>query len=303
MRLRNILLALGVFALVSGASLAVLWFIQSPVATATIAAPEAVAASTKAILVAVRAVPSGTLLRPEDVTWKDLALSDTNAAQIPQDKAADSKYLGALTTKPFAAGEALVTNALIKPGDSGFLAAMLTPGMRAVSIAVDAQQSASGLLLPDNRVDIILTQTFENDPDPARKSVGETLLRNLRVIAIDQRLGAAPSAPTKSTSPDASIPKVITLEVTEREAETLMVAGRIGRLDVSVRSLGGESSPPPASGSLWAADVSPALKGNRRPVPTPAAAPTPAATTIVASAAPIPPKSVEVMHGSKLEVH
>jgi pilus assembly protein CpaB len=215
------------------------------------------------------------------------------------DEVADSKYLGALSTKEFAAGEPLLTSSLIKPGDRGFLAALLAPGTRAVSIAVEATQSASGLLLPDNRVDIILTQTFENDADPARKSVGETILKNLRVIAVDRRLGPALAVAEKSLSLEASIPKIITLEATEREAETLMVASRLGRLEVAVRALGRADTEHPgredAVVSLWAADVSPALKTIRR-----------AAATAMPTGAPAAPaqsarKSIEVMHGSKIE--
>ena len=307
MHLRNILLAVGVFALVAGASLAVLWLTQRP-ATVAVSTPSAEASgpgqssapkSAKAILIAAHPIPSGTLLRPEDVTWKEVPGADAKPTEIAHDEGADSKYLGALTTKEFAAGEPLLTSSLIKPGDRGFLAALLAPGTRAVSIAVEATQSASGLLLPDNRVDIILTQTFENDADPARKSVGETILKNLRVIAVDRRLGPALAVAEKPLSLEASIPKIITLEVTEREAETLMVASRLGRLEVTVRSLGradaGQPGQKDALVSLWAADVSPALKTFKRAVAAPAPTAAPAVSAQTAR------RSIEVMHGAKIE--
>jgi pilus assembly protein CpaB len=305
MYLRNILLAIGVLALVSGASLAVLWLTQRPAqiasSSAGVANHSAAQTNAKTILTAAHAIPPGTLLRAEDVAWKEIP-SDPMPQQIVRDAAAQSKYLGAVTTQEFAAGDPLTTTALIKPGDRGFLAALLAPGMRAVSIVAEATQSDSGLLLPDNRVDIILTQTFENSSDLARKSVGETILRNLRVIAVDQRLGAAPIVAGKTPSPEVSIPKILTLEVTEREAETLMVASRLGRLEVAMRSFerveGARSGEDDAVVPLWAADVSPALKTMRRAIPMPAAV---EASAVVAAPIPTARKSIEVMHGSKTE--
>lgn len=309
MHLRNILLVIGVFALVAGASLALLWLTQRPaiVATsspsATAGGPSSVAPNgAKAILVAAHPIPSGTFLRSEDVVWKDSA-TDPEPAEIAQDPGADGKYLGAVTAKEFAAGEPLLTSALVKPGDRGFLTTLLTPGTRAISVAVDAVQSESGLLLPGNRVDIILTQTFDND-DPARKSVGETILKNVRVIAVDQRLGPTPAGANKTASPEVSMPKTITFEVNEREAQALMIASRLGRLEISLRSLGRADHSEPGDedvGPLWASDVSPALRAMKRVVAVAAAAPRPSATTPTPTPAPAR-KPIEVMHGSKIEI-
>jgi pilus assembly protein CpaB len=237
--------------------------------------------------------------------WKEIpdGAEPAGPMEIARDPGAESKYLGAVTAKEFAAGERLRMSALVKPGDRAFLTTLLTPGTRAVSIPVDAAQSESGLLLPGNRVDIILTQTFESDADPMRKSVGETVLKNLRVIAIDQRLGPALSADGKIANPDASMPKIVTLEVTEREAQTLMVAGRLGRIEVALRSFGridsDELDAKETAGPLWAVDVSPALRAMNRTVATPAA---PRAISVAPPPALAPPrKPIEVMHGSKIE--
>jgi pilus assembly protein CpaB len=147
---------------------------------------------------------------------------------------------------------------LIRAGDAQFLAAVLKPGMRAVSIAVDAPQSASGLVRPGNSVDVILIQSFADSAvESARKSVGETVLRNVRVIAIDQLLRGEPT-------PEARTPKTVTLEVSESQAQVLLVAANLGRLQLSIRPLAGapsesvEGTPPPTA--TWASDVSPALK-------------------------------------------
>jgi pilus assembly protein CpaB len=306
MHLRNILLAIGVLALLAGSSLALLWVTQRPAIVAAPSAPEPAAQAPaqappqarSTILVAAHPIPSGTLLRAEDVTWKEVPAAEAKPDSIKREPDAEKKYLGALAEKGFAAGEPVLGSGLIKPSDRGFLAALLKPGSRAVSIAVDAPQSASGLLLPGNQVDIILTQTFGEDSDPARKSVGETILRNLRVIAVDQRLGAEALPDAAKSEPAGSIPKTITLEASEREAEALMVASRLGRLEVALRALGrdvAESENRTAIVSLWASDVSPALKTIRRAPVAPVARAAPAAP------APRPRQPIEVMHGSKIE--
>jgi Flp pilus assembly protein CpaB len=130
--------------------------------------------------------------------------------------------------------------------------------------------------------------------------VGETILKDLRVIAVDQRLGAEALPDAAKAESSGSIPKTITLEATEREAETLMVASRLGRLEVALRAFGRaatDSEKKTAIVSLWASDVSPALKTIRRAPVAPVAQAAPAAP------APRPRQPIEVMHGSKTETH
>jgi len=308
MHLRNILLVVGVLASVMGVTLAVLWFTQRPSTEATVASVEsagpaqpAVIPNGKTILIAAHPIRSGTLLRPEDLASKTVPGSEVTPDNIAGEAGAESKLTGSLAQRDFAAGEPLLSSALLKPTDRDFLVALLSPGTRAVTIAVEAPQSSSGLLLPDNRVDIILTQTFEQDADPTRKSVGETVLRNLRVIAVDQRLGVYEPPVANAANSDASspVPKTITLEVTERQAEMLMVASRLGRVEVAVRALGPEDAEAAAANevvsSVWASDVSPALKTLKRAPASPAvAAPT-------AAPAQRPRQPIEVMHGPKIE--
>jgi pilus assembly protein CpaB len=312
MRLRNVLLIIGVFALLAGLALAGLWLIQRPAATtaqnaaasktsAPIAA-SALAKDAKTVLVAAHMLPAGTLLRAEDFAWKAVPAAVADKGAILQATGSDTKLLGAVTQRDFAAGEILLTTGVLTPSERGFLAALLSPGSRAVSIPVDASQSASGLMLPGNRIDIILTQSFEN-ADPARKSVGETILRNLRVIAVDQRLGpvAGSGTATKPLALDTYIPKTVTLEASEGEAEILMVAGRLGRLDVAVRAAGSEdASPGKAVSAVWASDASPALKSLRRAsglVAVGAPAASPSAVTVAQQSR----ASVQIIRGSKVE--
>ena len=119
--------------------------------------------------------------------------------------------------------------------------------MRAVAVAVDAVSAASGLIWPGDRVDLILTQSLgSGDADP-RKAIGETFLRDIRVLSIDQRLGEAMDG---QEAPEAKAPRTVTLEVTQRQAEMLKVATGLGSIALSLRSLGADED-----GSLAEADL------------------------------------------------
>ncbi len=177
----------------------------------------------------------------------------------------ESEFLGAVARRDFGLGEPLVASDFVKPNERGFLAAVLKPGTRAVSITVDASQSSSGLMLPGDRIDVILMQSFGDTAEPSRKEVAETVLADVRAIAVDQSLSAAVrAAPAERRvgSPESQLPKTVTLEVTPRQAEALLVASQLGRLGVSVRALEGSgvSEAGTGAGPTWASDVSPALK-------------------------------------------
>jgi len=262
MLVRNILLAVGVLSLIAGLALSVMWLSRiSPTSTAD-AQP-----MRQAILVTARPVTSGTLLRLEDLHWRDSASRDIHVGNLVRGQVSEMEFAGAIARRDFAADEPLIASDLVRPNERQFLAAALKPGMRAVSIAVDAPQSAAGLILPGDQVDVILTQTFgDSAADPGIRSVAETVLHNVRVIATDQALSTAgqPAPASRNLLPtEQRTPRTVTFEVTEKQAERLIVASQLGRLQLSVRSL--EVGPQPqtvAKGNVeptWAAEVSPAL--------------------------------------------
>ena len=263
---RNLLLGLGILALLAGAMLATLWFRQS----AAPPAPGEKPISTQSVMIAARAIPAGTLLRLGDIGWGDLPASKVTGDNIVRGSAAETDFVGAVVRRPFAAGEALISTAVVKPGDREFLVATLGPGYRAVSIAVDATQSTSGLVMPGDYVEVLLTQNFSSQgTDASHKSVGETVLRELRIIAVDQQLTAAGS-PAAPTPLDQKMPKTITLEVTEKQAAQLLVAEQLGKIDLVLRGRQDPQSMAPGEISpIWASDVSQALGG--RPSSTKAA--------------------------------
>jgi pilus assembly protein CpaB len=276
MLFRNLLLAVGLLCLIAGLVLSVFWVDQIRRSTVVENAPEAIK---PAILVTVHAIPAGTLLRRSDFVWREVGAGDIAGGNIVRGRASENEYIGAVTRRNFASNEPLIASELVKSIDRQFLAAVLKPGTRAVSIAVDASQSASGLALPGDYVDVILTQSFnENTGDPGRRSVGETVLHDIRVIAVDQTLGSGTkdsgtergvfAATSGATS---RIPKTVTLELDERQAEILMVGVQLGKINLSVRSLerpdSGEIARRRAPAVTWASDVSPALAQLVRKLP------------------------------------
>jgi pilus assembly protein CpaB len=219
------------------------------------------------------------------MAWAEMPPSAAGAGHIVQGSAAPADFAGAVTRRAFAAREMLVSDALVKPGDPQFLVDALAPDRRAVSIAVDATQSTSGLAAPGDHVDIVLTQTFTGDKiDAAHRSVAETVLRDLRLIAVDQSLTAPDKAAAGS---DPKLPKTVTLEVTDKQAETLLVAEQLGRVQLVLRGEQGDADTIPFAGlaaaPTWAFNVSAALR-----VPP-------------AEKAPLPRRSIQVLRGGKLD--
>ncbi|WP_174503289.1 Flp pilus assembly protein CpaB [Acidiphilium sp. C61] len=215
------------------------------------------AAPTIALLATGKALPPGTLLQPSDFT-----VQDRPPAQVPADAVRDTpenraSYTGAMIRRRLSAGALLTTDIAIRPGDHGFLAAVLQPGMRAVSVGVDAITGAAGLIWPGDHVDLLLTQNLvgANLP-PTRKVASETVLSDVRVIAIDQRLVQGASGNHTAAQ---STARTVTLEVTPEQAEQVEVAAHLGPLSLSVRpseaAKARQSKPPP----VFSGQVSPAL--------------------------------------------
>jgi pilus assembly protein CpaB len=232
------------------------------------------AAATDEILVATAALSSGSLLRDKDVTWQRYA-GKPESSQIRRssgstvdgdlDQQARGEVLGAALRENVASGEPVRRNAIVKPRDRDFLQTVLSPGARAIAIPVTTGGASTSLLSPGDHVDVILTQTFKNDPPLTRRSVSETVVEGLRVLAID-------AADIKSTPGSSGFGRTVTLEVTSQQAERINVATELGKLSLVLRSnSASRASPSLMSGSLkigsvapvWAGDVSPALSEER----------------------------------------
>jgi pilus assembly protein CpaB len=238
---------------------------------------------TKMILVTVNPIPGGSLLTSDDIQQKEI-VADEMVKEYNLDTVESRRALmGAMVKRNLGAGEAIRNDDLMRPTDHGFMAAVLSPGMRAVTINVDAASGSSGLIWPGDRVDLILTQ-MNNDPAaPLGKRISaHTVLSNVRVVAVDSQLVSAPNR-NAVASLDAQN-RTVTLEVDEDQAQRVAVGMRLGRLSVSVRAsstLAGNAKTDTKNDATFAQDILPDL------IEKPA--PAPVAPVVMAAPAPPPP--------------
>ncbi|GAA4036591.1 hypothetical protein GCM10022281_16470 [Sphingomonas rosea] len=206
-------------------------------------APEAQAAAVPQgpkILVAKKPLPVGTIVDAESFTFQPWPQELMQSAYYT-DGAPDadaSKLIGMVVRNAITAGQPLTRGTLVGPQDRGFLAAALSPGMRAITVPVTDSTSVAGFIFPGDRVDMVLTQSVTGGGDGPPLKVSETIIRNLRVLATDQR--------TDSKGEDGK-PVVksfanVTLEVTPKIAEKIAVAQSLGQLSLALRSLADNSA-------------------------------------------------------------
>jgi pilus assembly protein CpaB len=222
----------------------------APAAGAMGAAPTSTAPeNTTEVLVATRELPVGTILDAEAVKFVPWPKDLVEGAYFVKGEAEAAKLQGTVVRYNIPAGQPVAQGALVKPGDRGFLAAALGPGMRAVTVPVSAQTSVAGFVFPGDRVDLILTQSVEGGGGPALKA-SETVLRNLRVLATDQRTDKQTDDKGNTVVNTYS---TVTLEATPRIAEKIAVSLTLGNLSLSLRSIadnGGELEQAIANGEV-----------------------------------------------------
>jgi pilus assembly protein CpaB len=228
---KKLMLLIGALVLATFSGLAVRGIIAGA------AAPQAEAAQAPQgpkVLVAQRALPVGTIITADAMGFQAWPKDMVQDAYFIEGEADMTKLLGTVVRFPITAGQPVTQGALVKPGDRGFLAAALGPGMRAVTIAVSGKTGVAGFVFPGDHVDLIMTQTVKaNDDGGMPLKTAETILRNLRVLATDQS--------TESETADGKTVvhefRTVTLEVTPRLAEKIEVAQTIGTLSLSLRSI------------------------------------------------------------------
>jgi pilus assembly protein CpaB len=214
-------------------------------------------------LAAARALPPGTLIRASDIAIGSAAIDHVPAGAIPDSADARAAITGALVTQYMEAGAPLMEADILRLRDRGFLAAVLAPGTRAVSIGVDAVTGVSGLIWPGDRVDVILTQELDKAVAPlSRRVLSETVLRDIRVIAIDQEIVQGTSSGATSAGHQT---RTVTLQVAPDQAEKLSVADRLGHLSLSIRSITNATTDPSTPPTVFGEDVSPALSRTNQP--------------------------------------
>ncbi len=192
------------------------------------------------VLVATRPLPVGTIIDAEALRYQAWPEGLIQEAYFVKGKAGVSPQdlLGTVVRTEVTAGQPLTQGTLVKPGDRGFLAAALGAGMRAITVPVSMTSSVAGFVFPGDRVDIVLTQEVTGGGDGPPLKVSETILRNVRILAVDQRMQGT----DENGKPVMASLQTVTMEVTPRIAEKIAVAQRIGDLSLSLRSLADTSA-------------------------------------------------------------
>jgi pilus assembly protein CpaB len=216
------------------------------------AAPDAEAAAVPTgprVLVAKRALTAGTIITVDALGFQPWPKELVQDAYFIEGEADMNKLLGTVVRYPITAGEPVTQGSLVAPGDRGFLAAALGPGMRAVTVPVSAMTGVAGFVFPGDRVDLVLTQEIDGADDSSLKTA-ETVLRNLRVLATDQTVEKTTDENGKTVVTEF---RTVTLEVTPKIAEKVAVAQTIGTISLVLRSLA--DSPADLERAVAAGDV------------------------------------------------
>ena len=237
---------------------------REPVAVATAAAVPA--RPMAKVLVAAKDLQPGQRLTESDLAWKDWPVDEVNPAfitdgstpvaaveaapaDIPPEGAvasvtraaanlanggAKADYVGSVVREPILAGEPIVSRKIVRAGDSGYMAAYLEPGMRAMAIRVTVETAAGGFILPGDRVDVLLTRetnlaNMGAQEGDRSKFASSTVMQNIKVLAIDQSTRAGDDE-------QAVVGATATLEVGPRDAEALALAKSEGELSLVLRS-------------------------------------------------------------------
>jgi pilus assembly protein CpaB len=185
------------------------------------------------VLVAKSDIGLGQALNAEDMQWQTWPAATASNSFMRRDNKADAikDVTGAIARAPFVAGEPIRDSKLVRADGSGFMAAILPSGMRAISTEISPETGAGGFILPNDRVDVLLSKHEKNPQNGALDVVNsEVILTNVRVLAIDQ-------APKEKDGTNALVGKTVTLELKPEQTETLARARQTGTLSLALRSI------------------------------------------------------------------
>jgi pilus assembly protein CpaB len=216
--------------------------------------PPVVQIETVQVLVAKNDIGMGTALSNQDLQWQTWPATAANPAFIRKNEHPEAieQYAGSIVRVPMAAGEPVRDNKIIKAKGSGYMAAILPSGMRATSTEISPETGAGGFILPNDRVDVMLSRRDREAEKVTgvESHISETILSDVRVLAIDQLV-------QEKDGQRVVIGKTATLELTQRKAELLAAARQMGTLSLTLRSIVDANSPQPDT------DDKDSKKGNR----------------------------------------
>ncbi len=226
------LVVLGVALAAGGAAMLVVGGGQKQLAPIIQALPAAPQMDTDEVLTAARELPMGTLVAEPDLAWTVWPRSAVGAGMIRKSELPNivTDLKGSIARASLFAGEPIRREKLVKGPNAGFMSAMLASGSRAVAINIDSSgaTSAGGFVLPNDRVDVL--RTFRDEDGGKESFATQVLLTNVRVLAIGQNVQEKNGQPVVTGSN-------ATLEVDPRQAETLVLAQRVGQLSLVLRSM------------------------------------------------------------------
>ncbi|MCW5749864.1 MAG: Flp pilus assembly protein CpaB [Alphaproteobacteria bacterium] len=229
MRLRGVILLLLALMTAAGAALLTRGWLQSQRVSVAAPAPQAPARVTTQVLVAKTDLSIGSFVRPEDLRWQAWPDATLAPGYVLQGTRPLEDFVGSVVRNSVTAGEPVTEAKVVTPGNSGFLAAVLSPGKRAISVPVNATSGISGFVFPGDHVDLILTHTLPKEIAGNDRRASETVLRDIRVLAIDQKV--------EGKAGEAVVARTATLEVTPKQGEMISVVVEMGKLSLMLRAM------------------------------------------------------------------
>lgn len=195
---------------------------------------EAPKIETVKVLIAAKDINLGTFLTPGHLTWQEWPKSALSSNLITRSTSPDAPndLKGSTVRAPFVQGEPIINRKIIRPDQGGFMAAILPKGMRAVSVKISVETGAGGFILPNDRVDVLLTRRIRASGSSTREEhYTETVLKNVRVLAIDQTFS------DNGKGEQVVVGKTATLELKPDQGEILALAEAMGDITLALRSI------------------------------------------------------------------
>ena len=223
---------IAVLSIALGAGGIAAWLARGTDDTAKAPAQPVAQLATVEVLVAKNEIGLGQSVKPDDLQWQTWPAAASSSFIKRGDRPdANKQITGMIARAPFIAGEPIREPKLVRADGSGFMAAILPTGMRAVSTEISAETGAGGFILPNDRVDVILTRRDKAAEKGAPDTINsEIILPNIRVLAIDQ-------APKEKDGQNALVGRTVTLELKPEQAETLARSRQTGTLSLALRSI------------------------------------------------------------------
>ena len=245
--------------------------VSSLVGTPEVATEQKAQIPVTQVLVAARKIEIGTKLTEADLSWQEFPETSIAAVYFTKDRNPEAvkQHVGGIARAEIFAGSPIVPGKIVNAGEGGFMSAILEGGMRAMSINISPESGAGGFILPGDRVDVLLSHESQVETEKGnsqREIVSETVLENVRTLAIDQTVND-PTSTGSGSEPHTSslIGKTATLELTPAQAQTLSKAVASGTLTLALRSLERKEDPDFAEREAKAATALEAARSKSKP--------------------------------------